>query len=50
MPLLCWMRSDKMKLIKVDNGAVTKEIEESKLEEHINKGYKIVEEKPKTKK
>ena len=39
-----------MKLIKVDNGAVTKEIEESKLEEHINKGYKVVEEKPKTKK
>ena len=44
------MRSDKMKLVKVDNGAVTKEIEESKLEEHISKGYKIVEEKPKTKK
>ena len=41
-----------MKLVKVDNGTVTKEIEESKLEEHISKGYKIVEEKekPKTKK
>ena len=39
-----------MKLVKVDNGAVTKEIEESKLEEHISKGYKVVEEKSKTKK
>lgn len=39
-----------MKLIKVDNGAVTKEIEESKLEEHISKGYKLVIEKEKPKK
>ena len=39
-----------MKLVKVDNGAVTKEIEESKLEEHINKGYVVVAEKTKDKK
>ena len=39
-----------MKLVKVDNGAVTKEIEENKLEEHISKGYKVVTEKEKLKK
>ena len=39
-----------MKLVKVDNGAVTKEIEESKLEEHISKGYVVVAEKTKDKK
>lgn len=37
-----------MKTIKVDNGVITKEIEEIKLQEHLNKGFKVVEkEKPK---
>ena len=37
-----------MKTIKVDNGAITKEIEESKLQEHLDKGFKEVQkEKPK---
>ena len=37
-----------MKTVKVDNGAITKEIEESKLQEHLDKGFKVVEkEKPK---
>ena len=37
-----------MKTIKVDNGAITKEIEESKLQEHLDKGFKVIEkEKPK---
>ena len=39
-----------MKLVKVDNGVVTKEIEESRLEEHISKGYVVVIEKTKAKK
>ena len=39
-----------MKTIKVDNGVITKEIEESKLQEHLDKGFKVVEkEKPKKK-
>ena len=39
-----------METVKVDNGATTKEIEESKLREHLDKGFKVVEEeKPKKK-
>ena len=38
-----------MKTVKVDNGVITKEIEESKLQEHLDKGFKVVEkEKPKS--
>ena len=38
-----------MKTIKVDNGAITKEIEESNLQEHLDKGFKVIE-KEKSKK
>ena len=39
-----------MKTVKVDNGVITKEIEESKLQEHLDKGFKVAEEeKPKKK-
>ena len=39
-----------MKTIKVDNGVITKEIEEGRLQEHLDKGFKVVEEeKPKKK-
>ena len=39
-----------MKTIKVDNGVITKEIEESKLQEHLDKGFKVVEEEKSKKK